>query len=114
MPLTGFPQASSFLFVVELSSFRRSQGFGLRFRSARAYARSPATALLAARSFWFTKNLVQSDRLRSNSRFGENLLATFNALCSSISKATFWARMTSPAGRRPRGMKHKPILRRPA
>jgi hypothetical protein len=39
--------------------------------------------------------------------------ATANAARSSVSKAIFWASITSPATRCPDGTKHQPMIGRP-
>ncbi|SFJ44423.1 MFS_1 like family protein [Bradyrhizobium sp. Gha] len=61
-----------------------------------------------------TVTVQPRSRLRLNIKpVGVNLLATSSARFSQHSSAIFWESITSPTGRLPRGMKHRPRVGRP-
>src|SRR5262249_20273402 len=56
---------------------------------------------------------IAATQLTNHSVLAQNGSATFIAPSSSVSRAIFWASITSPAGRNPFGAKHQPRKGRP-
>jgi len=66
------------------------------------------------RQGWESRAASVNGLLHVRSYLGVKLFATANAPRSSVSRATFWASMTSPTTRLSLGTKHQPARGRPA
>src|SRR6266568_401788 len=102
------------------------------FQQLKATSDTPSTPKATARSSSSTKKdwfvtCIEHRQLRMAARAGSadqlvgssnylgiKLFAAASAPHSSVSRAIFWASMTSPATRRSLGTKHQPVLGRAA